>query len=40
MPQNFEDISIVGVGLCPFGRYPGKTAIELGVIATNEALQA
>ncbi len=39
MAQNFENISIAGVGLCPFGRHPGKTAIELGVIATTEALQ-
>jgi len=39
MARNFEDISIVGVGLCPFGRHPGKTATELGVVATTEALQ-
>jgi len=39
MAQNFENISIVGVGLCPFGRHPRKTTTELAVVATTEALQ-
>ncbi len=39
MNQGFDDISILGVGLCPFGRHPGKSVVELGIIATNAALQ-
>ncbi|MBM7369226.1 acetyl-CoA acetyltransferase [Gordonia hydrophobica] len=32
------DIAIVGVGLHPFGRYPGKSALEMGEDAVIEAL--
>ena len=33
-----NDIAIIGVGLHPFGRHPGKSAIEMGVHAANEAM--
>lgn len=32
------DVAIVGVGLHPFGRFPGKSAIQMGVDATRLAL--
>ncbi|MDT7709799.1 MAG: hypothetical protein QOG20_5406 [Pseudonocardiales bacterium] len=32
------DVAIVGVGLHPFGRYPGKSALEMGEEAVYEAL--
>ena len=35
-----EDVAIVGVGLHPFGRFPGKTAIDMGADAIHSALRA
>jgi acetyl-CoA acetyltransferase len=32
------DVAIIGVGLHPFGRFPGKSAIEMGADATRTAL--
>jgi acetyl-CoA C-acetyltransferase len=32
------DVAIIGVGLHPFGRFPGVTAIEMGAIAIRRAL--
>src|SRR6476661_2163245 len=32
------DVAIVGVGLHPFGRFPGVTGIEMGAIAIRRAL--
>ena len=32
------DVAIVGVGLHPFGRFPGVTAIDMGTIAIRRAL--
>jgi acetyl-CoA acetyltransferase len=32
------DVAIVGVGLHPFGRFPGKSAIEMGALAARAAL--
>jgi acetyl-CoA C-acetyltransferase len=32
------DVAIVGVGLHPFGRFPGQSAIEMGAIAIRRAL--
>ena len=32
------DVAIIGVGLHPFGRYPGKSAMEMGEDAVYEAL--
>jgi acetyl-CoA acetyltransferase len=32
------DVAIIGVGLHPFGRYPGKSALEMGEDAVFEAL--
>jgi acetyl-CoA acetyltransferase len=32
------DVAIIGVGLHPFGRYPGKSALEMGEDAVYEAL--
>ena len=32
------DVAIVGVGLHPFGRFPGVTAIDMGAIAIRRAL--
>jgi len=32
------DVAIVGVGMHPFGRFPGKTGIEMGAIAIRNAL--
>ena len=34
-----EDVAIIGVGLHPFGRFPGKSAINMGVEATHTALR-
>jgi acetyl-CoA acetyltransferase len=34
-----EDVAIIGVGLHPFGRFPGKSAIDMGVDATHMALR-
>jgi len=32
------DVAIIGVGLHPFGRFPGVTAIDMGTIAIRRAL--
>src|ERR1700727_430430 len=32
------DVAVIGVGLHPFGRYPGKSAMEMGEDAVYEAL--
>ncbi len=32
------DVAIIGVGLHPFGRFPGKTALSMGVDAARAAL--
>jgi len=32
------DIAIIGIGLHPFGRHEGVSAIEMGVVAANRAL--
>src|SRR5215468_9398544 len=32
------DVAIVGVGLHPFGRFPGKTALRMGADAARLAL--
>src|SRR3989304_9013063 len=33
-----RDVVILGVGLHPFGRFPGKTFVDLGKTAVREAL--
>lgn len=33
-----DDVAIIGVGLHPFGRFPGVSAIEMGAIAARLAL--
>lgn len=33
-----SDVAIIGVGMHPFGRHPGKSAIEMGAMATRAAL--
>src|SRR3954453_8512382 len=33
-----NDVAIIGVGLHPFGRFPGVTGIEMGAIALRRAL--
>ena len=33
-----DDVAIIGVGLHPFGRFPGVSAIEMGARATRLAL--
>jgi acetyl-CoA C-acetyltransferase len=33
-----ENVAIVGVGLHPFGRFPGVSAIEMGAIAARRAM--
>jgi len=38
MAANGMDVAIVGVGLHPFGRFPGVSAIEMGAIAVQRAL--
>ena len=32
------DVAIIGVGLHPFGRFPGVTGIEMGAVAIRRAL--
>jgi acetyl-CoA acetyltransferase len=34
-----EDVAIIGVGLHPFGRFPGKSAIEMGAAAARLAMK-
>jgi acetyl-CoA acetyltransferase len=34
-----DDVAIIGVGLHPFGRFPGKTAFQMGADATHAALR-
>jgi acetyl-CoA acetyltransferase len=34
-----EDVAIIGVGLHPFGRFPGKTIFDIGADATRDALR-
>jgi acetyl-CoA acetyltransferase len=38
MSSASSDVTIIGVGLHPFGRYPGKSALEMGQDAIYEAL--
>jgi acetyl-CoA acetyltransferase len=38
MAPSDVDVAIIGVGLHPFGRYPGKSALEMGEDAVIEAL--
>jgi acetyl-CoA acetyltransferase len=33
------DIAIIGVGLHPFGRYEGRSALDMGAVAINRALR-
>jgi acetyl-CoA C-acetyltransferase len=33
-----DDVAIIGVGLHPFGRFPGVTGIEMGAVAIRRAL--
>lgn len=33
-----DDVAIIGVGMHPFGRFPGRSAIEMGEIAIRAAL--
>ncbi len=33
-----DDVAIIGVGLHPFGRFPGTSAIEMGAVAARRAL--
>jgi acetyl-CoA acetyltransferase len=33
-----DDVAIIGVGLHPFGRFPGVSAIEMGAVAIRNAL--
>ena len=33
-----DDVAIIGVGLHPFGRFPGVSAIEMGAVAIRAAL--
>jgi acetyl-CoA acetyltransferase len=33
-----DDVAIIGVGLHPFGRFPGVSAIEMGAVAVRRAL--
>ena len=33
-----SDVVVAGVGMHPFGRFEGKSAIEMGVEAAREAL--
>ena len=33
-----DDVAIIGVGLHPFGRFPGTSAIEMGAKAARSAL--
>ncbi len=34
-----DDVAIIGVGLHPFGRFPGKTAIDMGAEAIHSSLK-
>jgi acetyl-CoA acetyltransferase len=34
-----EDVAIIGIGLHPFGRFPGKSAFDMGAHATRAALK-
>ena len=34
-----DDVAIIGVGLHPFGRFPGKSAIEMGEDAIRLAMK-
>ena len=34
-----DDVAIIGVGLHPFGRFPGKSAIEMGAAAARLAMK-
>lgn len=34
-----KDVAIVGVGLHPFGRYPDRSALEMGAVAVRRALK-
>src|ERR1700761_1791071 len=33
-----DDVAIIGVGLHPFGRFPGRSALEMGATAARLAL--
>src|SRR3954468_14519088 len=33
-----DDVAVIGVGLHPFGRFPGVTGIEMGAVAIRRAL--
>lgn len=33
------EVAIVGVGIHPFGRYPDRSALEMGAVAVNRALR-
>jgi len=33
-----DDVAIIGIGMHPFGRFPGRSAIEMGAIAIRTAL--
>src|SRR3954468_15650342 len=33
-----SDVAVIGVGLHPFGRFPGVTGIEMGAVAIRRAL--
>lgn len=37
--SSLPDIAIIGVGLHPFGRYDGRSALEMGAVAVNRALR-
>src|SRR5579872_121548 len=32
------DVAIVGIGIHPFGRHEGRTAVDLGIYAARQAL--
>ncbi len=36
--EQVPDVAIIGVGLHPFGRYPGKSALTMGAEAARLAL--
>jgi acetyl-CoA acetyltransferase len=33
-----DDVAIIGIGMHPFGRFPGKSAVEMGAAAVRAAL--
>src|SRR6478752_6128361 len=33
-----DDVAVIGVGMHPFGRFPGVSAIEMGAVAIRRAL--